>query len=68
MVALFELFPSASSWVDQINAESLATQISTALVKRVVKRHDCLTIDIGYIIHVWVMGGLGDVFFDVIFP
>src|SRR6218665_3389491 len=41
-------FPSASSR-DQINSDSLASQISTALVKR-VKRHDCLTVDIGYII------------------
>src|SRR6218665_2262211 len=55
-------FPSASSRVDQINSDSLASQISTALVKS-VKRHDYLTVDIhvGYIIHVGLMGGSGDV-------
>src|SRR6218665_2190018 len=44
-------FPSGSSRVDQINSDCLAAQISTALIK-IVKRHDCLTVDIGYIIHV----------------
>jgi len=65
----FNCFPSASSRVDQINLDSLEAQISTALVKR-VKRHDCLTFDIGYFIHVHVglMGGSGDVSIDVIFP
>jgi len=53
-------FPSASSRVDQINSDSIAVQISTALVKR-VKRHDCLTVDIGYFILVRLMGGSGDV-------
>jgi len=68
MVALFELFPSASSQVDQINSDSLAAQISTALVKR-VKRHDCLTFDISYFIHVHVrlMEGSSDVYIDVTF-
>jgi len=37
-------FPSASSLVDQINSDSLAAKISTALDKR-VKRHDCLTFE-----------------------
>ena len=60
-------FPSASSRVDQINSDSLAAQISTALVKR-VKIHDCLTEDIGYIIHVGLMRGSGDVNIDVTFP
>ena len=62
-------FPAASCLVDQINSDSLAAQISTALVKR-VKRHDCLTFDKGYIIHVYVglMGGSGDVSIDVTFP
>src|SRR6218665_1247355 len=50
MVALFELF-SVCLRPGRINSDSLAAQISTALVKR-VKRHDCLTADIGYIIHV----------------
>jgi len=61
-------FPSASSQVDQINSDSLAAQISTALVKS-VKRHDCLTFDIGYFIHVHIglMGGDGDVYIDVTF-
>src|SRR6218665_2920745 len=61
-------FPSASSRVDQITSDSLAAEISTALVKR-VKRHDCLTFDIGFCIHVHVglMGGSGDVT-DVTFP
>src|SRR6218665_3592490 len=54
-------FPSASSRVDQIISDSLAVQISTALIKR-VKRHYLLTIDIGYIIHVGLMGGSGDVY------
>src|SRR6218665_1606478 len=62
-------FPSASSWIEHINSDSLAVQISTGLVKRVkrhdcltfdiglvkrVKRHDCLTFDIGYFMHVHV--------------
>ena len=59
MVALFEL-QSASSQVDQINSDFTAVQISTALIKR-VQRHDCLTVDTGYIIHVGLMGGSGDV-------
>jgi|SRR6218665_767496 len=54
-------FQSASGQVDQINSDSIAVQISTALVKR-VKRNDCLTVDIGYIIHVGLMGGSGDVY------
>src|SRR6218665_1077177 len=54
-------FPSASSRIDQINSDSLAAQISTALVKR-VKRHDCLTVDKGYITRVGLMGGSGDVY------
>jgi len=37
-------FPSVSSCVDQINSDSLAAQISTALVKR-VKRHDYVTFE-----------------------
>jgi len=37
-------FPAASSWVDQINSDSLAAQISTAIVKT-VKRHDCVTFE-----------------------
>src|SRR6218665_3761686 len=55
-------FPSASSSsrVDEINSDSVAAQISTALVER-VKRHDCLTVDIGYIIHVELVGGSGAV-------
>src|SRR6218665_1496547 len=53
-------FPSASSRVDQSNSDSLAAKISTALVKR-VQRHDCLAVDIGYIIHVGLMGVSGDV-------
>ena len=57
-------FPSASSRVDEINSDSLAAQISTALVKR-MKGQDCLTVDIGYIIHVELMGGSGDVYIDV---
>jgi len=59
-------FPSASSRVDQIKSDSLAAQISTALVKR----HDCLTFDIGYFIHVHVglMGGSRNVYIDVTFP
>jgi len=60
-------FPSASSQVDQTNSYSLAAKISTALVKR-VKKHDCLPVDIGYIIYVGLMGGLGDVYSDVTFP
>src|SRR6218665_828108 len=62
-------FPSASSRVDQINSDSLAAQISIALVKR-VKRHDCLTFDIGYFIHAHarLMGGSGGVCIDVTFP
>jgi len=60
-------FPSASSQVDQINSDSLAAQIYTALVKR-VKRHDYLTVDIGYIIHAGLMGELGNVYIDVTFP
>jgi len=67
MVALFYCFPSASNWVDQINLHSLTVQISTALVKR-VKRQDCLPVDIGYIIHVRLMGGLGNFYIDVTFP
>src|SRR6218665_3945840 len=54
-------FQSASSQVDQINSDSLAVQISTTLVNR-VKRHDYLTVDIGYIIHVGLMGGSGEVY------
>ena len=59
-------FPSASSRVDQINSDSLAAQISTDLVKR----HDCLTFDRGYFIHVHVrlMGGSDDVYVDATFP
>ena len=60
-------FPSVSSCVDQINSDSLAAQISTALVKR-VRRYDRLTVDIGYIIHVELVGGSGDVYIDVTFP
>src|SRR6218665_812608 len=63
----FNCFPSASCRVDQINLDSLAAQMPTALVKR-VKRHDCLTVDIGYIIHVELMGGSGDVYINVTFP
>jgi len=59
--------PSASSRVDQINSDSLAAQISTALVKR-VRWYDRLTVDIGYIIHVELVGGSGDVYIDVTFP
>jgi len=68
MFVLIELFPSASSRVDQINSDSLAAQIYRAIVKR-VKRHDCLTFDIGYFIHVHVglMGGSSDVYIDVTF-
>jgi len=66
-----DCFPSASSRVDQINSDSLAAHISTALVKR-VKRHDYLTFDIGYFIdaglHVGLMGGSDDVYIDVTFP
>src|SRR6218665_493395 len=58
-------FPSASIRVDQINSDSIASQISIALVKR-VKRHDCLTVDIGYIIHVELVGGSGDVYFPMV--
>jgi len=29
--------------------------------------HDCLTVDIGYIIHVGLMGGSGDVYIDITF-
>jgi len=54
-------FPSAFSQVDQINSDSLAVQISTTLVKR-VKKHYLLTADIGYIIHVELIGGSGDVY------
>ena len=50
----------------RINSDSLAAQISTALVKR-VKRHDWLTVNIGYIIHVEFVGGSGDVYIDVTF-
>jgi len=59
-------FLSASSRVDQINSDSLAAQISTALVKR----YDCLTFDIGYFMHVYVglMGGSDNVYVDVTFP
>ena len=53
----FNCFPSASSRVDQINLDSLAVQISAALVKRVKRQ----TVDIGYIIHVGLMGESGDV-------
>ena len=53
--------PSASSPVDPINSDSLAVQISTALIKS-AKRHDCLTVDIGYIIYVGLIGGSGDVY------
>src|SRR6218665_3205593 len=62
-------FPSAASGVDQINSDSLAAQISTALVKR-VKRHDCLTFDIGYFIHVHdgLMEGSGDISIYITFP
>ena len=67
MVVLFYLFPSASSRVDQMNSDSLAAQISTALVNR-VKRCDRLTVDIGYIIHVELVEGSGDVSTDVTFP
>src|SRR6218665_84714 len=65
----FNFSPSASSRVDQMNSDSLAAQIPTALVNR-VKGHDCLTFDIGYCIHVHVglMGGSGDVSIDVTFP
>ena len=58
-------FPSASS--REIISDSLAAQISTALIKR-VKRHDCLTVDIVYVIHVELVGGWGDVYIDVTFP
>src|SRR6218665_2053015 len=54
-------FPSAFSRVDQINSDSLSARISTVLVKR-VKRQDCLTVDMGYIIHFGLMRGLGDVY------
>ena len=66
MVTLFELFPI---WVDQINLDTLAAQISTALVKR-IKRHACFTFDIGYFIHVHLglMGGSGNVYIDITFP
>jgi len=75
MVALFELFPVCiqpgrpAGGRREINSDSLAAQISTALVKR-VKRHDCLTFDIGYFIHVHVglKGWSGDVYIDVTFP
>jgi len=68
MVALFELFLSASSRVDQINSDSVAAQISTALVQR-VRWYDRLTVDIGYIIdlHVELVGGSGDIYIDVTF-
>ena len=69
MVALFELFSVCSSRVDKINSDSVATQISTALVKR-VRRYDRLTVDIGYITHVEyseLVGGSGDVYIDVTF-
>jgi len=43
-------FPSASSRVDQINSDSIAAQISTALFQR-VRWCDRLTVAIGYIIN-----------------
>ena len=60
-------FPSVCSRIDQIKSDSLAAQISTALVKR-VSRHDCSTVDIGYITHIGLVGGSGDVYIDVTFP
>jgi len=51
MASCLNRLASASSRVEQMNLDSLAAQISTALVKR-VKRLDCLTVDIGYIIDV----------------
>src|SRR6218665_2484070 len=66
MVTLFELF-SICLQPGRINSDSLAAQISTALVKS-VKRYDRLTVEIGYIIHVELVGGSGDVYIDVTFP
>src|SRR6218665_1001021 len=54
-------FPSASNRVDQIYSDSIAAQISTALLKS-VRWYDRLTVDIGYIIHVELVGGSGDVY------
>jgi len=57
-----DCFPFASSRVDQINSDFLAAKISTAIVKR----HDCLTFDTGYFIHVYVelIGGSDNVYID----